>query len=194
MTLVVLLRHGPTAGNREHRLQGRTDPPLDSAGRAAVARWRLPAFARTLNWRRSPLRRCAETAALLGLAAGVEPRLIEMDWGAWEGRALVTLRAEDPHFSVEEARGLDLTPPGGESPRQVQQRLAEFFRDVAADGADIGAICHKGIIRATLSLATGWNMIGKPPVRLRWDTLHLFRLNPAGELKIERLNCGLVTE
>jgi probable phosphoglycerate mutase len=194
MTLVVLLRHGPTAGNREHRLQGRTDPPLDSAGRAAVARWQLPAFARTLIWRRSPLRRCAETAALLGLAAGVEPRLIEMDWGAWEGRALMMLRAEDPRFSVEEARGLDLTPPGGESPRQVQQRLAEFFRDVAADGADIGAISHKGIIRAALSLATGWNMIGKSPVRLRWDALHLFRLNPAGEPRIERLNSGLVTE
>jgi broad specificity phosphatase PhoE len=192
MTLLVLLRHGPTAGNREHRLQGRTDPPLDAAGRTVVASWRLPAFARTLSWRSSPLRRCTETADLLDIVAEAEPHLIEMDWGAWEGRTLASLRAEDPRFAAEEARGLDLNPPDGESPRQVQARLAEFFRETAAIGADVGAISHKGIIRVTLALATGWDMLGKPPVRLRWDALHLFRLNPTGELKIERLNYGLV--
>jgi probable phosphoglycerate mutase len=35
-----------------------------------------------------------ETARLLGLEPEPEPRLIEMDWGAWEGRSLAALRAE----------------------------------------------------------------------------------------------------
>jgi probable phosphoglycerate mutase len=194
MTLLVLLRHGPTAANREHRLQGRSDPPLDSDGRAAVARWQLPPFARAISWRRSPLRRCAETAALLGLAAEVEPTLIEMDWGAWEGRSLAELRSADPTFAVEEARGLDLTPPGGESPRQVQTRLGGYFREITGDPRGIGAISHKGIIRAVYAMATGWDMIAKPAARLRWDALHVFRLDAAGQPTVERLNCTLIPE
>jgi len=192
MTLLVLLRHGPTAANREHRLQGRADFPLDPAGRAEVASWRLPDFARELAWRRSPLRRCAETAELLGLAAEVEPRLIEMDWGEWEGRTVATLRTEDPRFALEEARGLCLTPPRGESPRQVQARLVPLFREISRARTDIGFISHKGVIRAVLSLATGWDMMGIAPVRLRWDALHLFRLNPTGIPRIERRNMSIV--
>jgi probable phosphoglycerate mutase len=44
MSLVALIRHGPTDWNAERRLQGRSDRPLSAAGRASVCRWRLPAL------------------------------------------------------------------------------------------------------------------------------------------------------
>ncbi|HKX08348.1 MAG TPA: histidine phosphatase family protein, partial [Stellaceae bacterium] len=88
MTVLALLRHGPTAWTREHRLQGRADMPLDEAGRKTVSGWRLPSGVRDSIWVTSPLKRCLDTAKLLRLDASVDPRLIEMDWGRWEGRTL----------------------------------------------------------------------------------------------------------
>ena len=194
MTLLAFLRHGRTAANRERRLQGRRETSLDSAGRAEVASWRLPEFARALDWWRSPLSRCAETAELLGLLAKPDPRLTEMDWGSWAGQPIDVLRAEDPRFILEEHRGLDLTPPNGESPRQMQWRIAGFFREAASKKANSGAISHKGVIRVVLSMATGWDMTDKPPVRLDWDALHLFHLDSAGNPRIERMNVRLPRE
>src|SRR5258708_34740337 len=88
MTLLALLRHGPTEWSAAHRLQGRSDIPLSPAGRDAVARWRLPPELAGWQWLTSPLRRATETAELLGLGqARREARLIEMGWGAGEGSA-----------------------------------------------------------------------------------------------------------
>ena len=192
MTSLALLRHGPTRWSREHRLQGRADLELDEAGRAAVGLWRLPAEFAARRWLVSPLVRARETAALLGLRADIEPRLIEMDWGAWEGQRPEELRASEPGFAIEEARGLDLTPPGGESPRVVQARLLPLLAELAADPAPVGALTHKGVIRAVLALATGWEMRGKAPARLTWNALHLFELDRSGRPRIERLNLSLV--
>lgn len=189
MTLLALLRHGPTAWTREHRLQGRCDPPLDAAGRATVATWRVPSELRGLRWLSSPLARCTETAALLGLGAEIEPRLIEMDWGRWEGRTVAELRAEPgEEMAVMEACGLDLQPPGGESPRAVQRRLAPLLSEIAANGAPTGCVTHKGIIRAILALATGWAMVDPEPAKLDWAAAHVFRLAPGGAPSVVHLN------
>ncbi len=192
MTLLVLLRHGPTAWTGAHRLHGRTDLPLDAAGRARVRGWRLPADLPELRWLASPLKRCTETAALLGLEAAIEPRLLEMDWGRWEGRTIAELRAESPReMRAMEARGLDLQPPGGESPRAVQRRVAPLLAEIAAEGAPTGCVTHKGVIRAILALATGWDMTEPEPAKLAWDAVHAFRLGPGGTLRVERLNHSL---
>ena len=189
MTLLVLLRHGDTEWTREHRLQGRADPPLAAAGRETVRGWRLPPDLRAIRWLTSPLVRCRETAALLGLEPAIEPRLIEMDWGGWEGRTIAELRRERAQeFDAMEARGLDLQPPGGESPRDVQRRLAPLLEEIAAEGVPSGAVTHKGVIRAILALATGWAMADPQPVKLAWDAAHLFRLGPRGRPQVERLN------
>jgi probable phosphoglycerate mutase len=189
MTLLALLRHGPTAWTREHRLQGRADLPLDAAGRATVLAWRLPSELRGFRWLTSPLARCTETAALLGLETETEPRLVEMDWGRWEGRTIAELRADlGEEMTAQEARGLDLQPPGGESPRAVQRRLAPLLAEIAAMGRPTGAIAHKGVIRALLALATGWTMVNSEPAKLDWAAVHLFRLGPSGAPSVVRLN------
>jgi broad specificity phosphatase PhoE len=194
MTMLALLRHGPTAWSRERRLQGRGDRPLDAAGRASVLGWRLQQEFRAFRWLVSPLARCTETAALLGLKAEIEPRLIEMDWGSWEGRTIAELRA-DPGQQVaqREARGLDLDPPGGESPRAVQQRLMPLLAEIAVNRSPTACITHKGVIRAILSLATGWAMLDPQPVKLVWDAVHVFRLGPGGTPRVLNLNQSLAT-
>jgi broad specificity phosphatase PhoE len=170
VTPLLLIRHGPTAWNESGRIQGRADLGLSANGRAAVAAWRLPPAWAGARWLVSPLRRARETAALLSDAALVEPRLIEMDWGAWEGRRGVDLRAAAPAaLARSEALGLDLRPPGGETPREVCARLRALAADLAEDPAPVVAVCHKGVIRAALALATGWKMRGQPPLRLGRD-------------------------
>jgi probable phosphoglycerate mutase len=183
---VLLIRHGPTEWNADGRIQGRADPGLSAQGRAAVATWRLPApwaAARVLS---SPLRRARETATMLtGRTPAVDGRLIEMDWGRWEGRRLAELRAEAPGaVAANETRGLDFRPPDGESPREVAMRLQALLAELATDPQAVVAVCHKGVIRAALVLATGWDMRSKPPVRLPRDRGCALRCHPDGRVEL----------
>ena len=193
MTSLVLIRHGPTDWNAEGRIQGRSDRPLSAAGRASVARWRLPAEPADRVWIVSPLKRARQTAELLNIAdAAVEEALIEADWGAWEGERLADLRRRlGAELAAEEARGLDFTPPGGESPRDLQRRLAPLLRRLAAAGRATGAVTHKGVIRALYAQASGWHMRGKAPQRLVDGMAHVFRLDADARLHVERLNLPL---
>lgn len=192
-TELAVLRHGRTDWNEAGLIQGRADRPLSPAGRCQVSAWRVPPDLAACRWVTSPLIRARETAAILGHREA-EPvaALTEMDWGAWEGRSLARLRAEDPAgMAAKEARGLDLRPPGGESPRDLCNRLRPWLAalaQAAGSGGHRVAVCHKGVIRALLSLASGWDMTGKPPSRLRADCCHRFRLDRAGRPAILRLN------
>ncbi len=193
-TPLVLIRHGPTQWNLDLRIQGRADPSLASEGRNTVAAWRLPPeMAGDWSWLTSPLARARETAALLHAApVSVEPALIEMDWGAWEGRRLAELRAEGgAAMAAAEARGLDFQPPGGESPRQVQDRLRPLLARLAASGKPSVAITHKGVIRALYALASGWDMAGQAPEKLRDGCAHRFLLGPEGVPETDQLNLPL---
>jgi probable phosphoglycerate mutase len=188
VTTIALIRHMPTVWNAEGRLQGRLDPPL-APDRPA---WRLPPELANYRFLSSPLLRARMTAECLGIAPQIEPRLAEMSWGEWEGRTLAGLRAELGEDMADlEARGLDFHAPSGESPRDVQARVMPLFAEIAASGMPTAAITHKGVIRAVLALATGWNMLGKPPYRLSWPAAHLFQVDPTGHPAVERLNLAL---
>jgi len=187
MTRLALLRHGDTAWSAEGRIQGRSDPPLSEAGRAALAgRALLPADCREMRVVTSPLARCVETAALLGAPrAAHEPLICEMSWGRWEGRRLADLRAELGEAMREnEARGLDFRPEGGESPREVLARVSRWLSRLSAPTL---AITHRGVIRVVLAAATGWDMRGPPPAKLDWSAFQLFRVD-RGQPRVDRLN------
>ncbi|MSP82239.1 MAG: histidine phosphatase family protein [Alphaproteobacteria bacterium] len=195
MTELLLLRHGPTSEATEARLKGRLDVPLSDAGRAEIAAWRLPILFAAARWYASPLARTRETATILGLSAIADPRLIEMDWGRWEGHSLEELRAADPEgVAANEARGLDFRPPGGESPRTVQARLMPWLAEAAAAAGPVGAVTHKGVIRALIGLATGWDFLGPPPARIGYGLGYHLRLGRDGTPAVVRPGFALGSE
>jgi probable phosphoglycerate mutase len=154
--------------------------------------WRWPEMLGGFRVIASPLRRAVETARLLGVSAEPEPLLTEMDWGDWEGETLAGLRERlGAGMDDAEAAGLDFRPPDGESPRDVQARVAPLLRDIARRDEPTAAITHKGVIRAVFAKAVGWDMLGKPPARLSWKAAHLFRLDRDGTPRVERLNISL---
>jgi broad specificity phosphatase PhoE len=196
MTLVVgLLRHASTGWNAQGRIQGRRDVPLDARGREQASAWRVPAnTGDAATWISSPLQRAVETARLM---SGHEPRcedaLVEMDWGEWEGSTLAEIRARSgAEMARMEARGLDFRPPGGESPRDVQARVLRWLAQrAAAQDEPLIAVTHKGVLRAVLAAATGWDMTDKSPVRLREGTLHRFAIDAGGAVSIVACNLAL---
>ncbi len=91
MTRVILVRHGQTEWNRVERFRGRADIPLnqiglaqaDATGQRVASEWQPVAIYA------GPLSRTAHTAEAIGsccnLPVQVEPRLIDIDYGEWQG-------------------------------------------------------------------------------------------------------------
>jgi probable phosphoglycerate mutase len=189
-----MLRHASTDWNTERRLQGLTDTCLSAEGEAEARRWRLPSPAD--GWLRmcSPLQRARRTAELLQPAGPVtiDSALREMSFGTWEGRTIAELRATvGEAFIAAENNGLDFQPPGGESPRATMARLGRWTAAVAGAGRPVVAVSHKAAIRALLALATGWDMMGRPPHKLDWQCLHFFTAHSDGGVFVDRLNVPL---
>ena len=192
---LLFIRHGPTEWNEAGRIQGRRDVPLAPRARDALSQLRLPdRFEERCRWAASPLLRARQTAHALGAAEPeIEPRLVEMDWGEWEGRSLPALREElGAAMRENEARGLDFETPAGDSPRRVQARLRPWLGEVATAGRPVAAVSHKGVGRALLALALGWDLGERAPVRLRWERAHRFEVSRSGEPRLVEPNLALV--
>lgn len=192
MTRLALIRHAPTDWNHQGRMQGRVDRPVTAADLAHFTRLRPPAALRDWQWLSSPLLRARQTAeALAGAAVPVDARLIEQDWGAWEGCRLVDLAGSDPLYQAMADQGWSFYPPDGEPMQVVRQRLQEFLADYTQRGGDWLVVCHKGVILSLLALALGWDLTGKRPLRLLPGTVQMLRLCPDGQPVLERANWPL---
>lgn len=189
MTRLLVIRHGETDWNAAGLMQGHADRRLTEAGRAWFRSAGLPRGWEGAICLASPLTRALETAKLLGLHPQSEPRLMEMDWGDWEGRRLKDIRAElGAAMTENEARGLDFRPSGGESPREVQARLTPLLASLSAPTI---AVTHKGVLRALYSLATGWTMQQKAPDKLLDGCAHAFSVSGDGTPSVAQLNIPL---
>jgi len=129
---------------------GRMDLSCDAAEvDAAVAR--LMPYASGALIYTSPARRCRDLALRLDPAARVDPRLQELDFGAWEGVRWDAIAQSD--FDAW-ANGLpDTAPPGGEALTAMAARLSDWLADIAPAGVDVLAITHAGPIRVLRALA-----------------------------------------
>ena len=94
-SLLAVIRHGPTEWNELGKIQGRTDIPLSERGKSLIQQLQLPDFFSEMDWITSPLSRAIETGKLLGITEMlIDDRLIETNWGDWEGQVLQDLRVK----------------------------------------------------------------------------------------------------
>ncbi|OMH39742.1 histidine phosphatase family protein [Motiliproteus sp. MSK22-1] len=186
------IRHAATSWNKEKRLQGRQDVGLSPEGLQSLKDKNIPSLFQQYHWYCSPLKRARQTAENLGIQHyQIEPALIEMDWGTWEGQRLPDLRAQlGDKMRTAEAMGLDLQAPEGESPRQVQQRLLAWL-ETLQEKEHAGIVCHKGVLRALLSSALDWEMVNDCPVKINWSQGLLFSWNSNQGLKLVDYNISL---
>ena len=175
MTRLALLRHGHTAWNRAHRIQGLTDVPLDPEAEAHLRDLCLPEPWEHATLVSSPLARAMQTGQILtGKAPHIEPALIEMDWGAWEGQHGAKLRADPASgFRDIEEWGWEWHPPGGESPATLRARLRPWAEALRGDTL---AVCHIGVMRVLMAIATGWDFAGTAPFKIKRDRLYIIEI------------------
>jgi broad specificity phosphatase PhoE len=73
----------------------------------------------------------------------------------------------------------------------VLARVRPWLAQCAQEGSATLAITHRGVIRVIFALATGWDMLGKPPAKLDWTALQVFALEPDGMPRVLQLNSAL---
>ena len=145
---LLLVRHGESTWNAEHRLQGQADPPLSELGREQAEA--LVPFLDGIPDRRlsSDLTRAVQTAELLGLAgAPTDERWREIDMGPWAG---FTVDELDPESVAAWRRGEHYP---AENWQQFQARVAGAVDELR--GEDVVVVTHGGCIRAATAHLTG---------------------------------------
>jgi probable phosphoglycerate mutase len=148
---VFLIRHGETERSVTRRHTGRTDIPLTEEGRRQAerlgARLAGERFALVLA---SPLQRASETARLAGFGdvAGVEPDLVEWDYGAYDNMTAGEIRQERPGWTPWEG-GF----PGGESLGDLEARADRVLARIRPVEGDVALFAHGHILRV---IAARW--------------------------------------
>ena len=159
-TRVTLVRHGETSANALGVWHGSIDTALTPAGRRQaerVAEHLAATCADASALYASPLTRARDTARpiadRLGLAARIEDDLREYHLGAWEGVSYAELVREHRLFERMRADP-DWQPGGGESARQVAERLAGQLAAIAARhaGQRVIVVSHGGALTLGLGL------------------------------------------
>jgi broad specificity phosphatase PhoE len=162
---VFYIRHGETDWNVEGRLQGRHDVPLNARGRAQAAHCgdvlhdlfaREGRAAKDLDFVSSPLGRATQTMELLRPALDlsadgyrIDPRMIEISFGEWEGRTIAELHNSDPQrIAQREHDKWHFVPPGGESYEMVSCRMGEWHRTLDRDAV---VTAHGGTARGLMA-------------------------------------------
>ncbi|HCU54471.1 MAG TPA: histidine phosphatase family protein [Gammaproteobacteria bacterium] len=158
-TVIDLLRHGEPVGGRRYR--GQTDDPLSEKGwqqmRAAIreqGEWSVIYS--------SSLKRCVEFARDVAtqrtLPLHVEPRLMEIGFGVWEGRTPDDLRQEDPSRLERFWRDpVNNRPEGAETLIAFRDRVASVWQDILTTeaGKHVLIVGHAGITRLIMTLVLG---------------------------------------
>jgi alpha-ribazole phosphatase len=85
-------------------------------------------------------------AAALRVPLAVDPRLSELAFGEWEGRAYADLEG-DARFAAWMREWREAAPPGGERLADLVERVRAWKRDVLARSEVALAITHAGVIR-----------------------------------------------
>ncbi|MFT4199443.1 histidine phosphatase family protein [Gordonia sp. (in: high G+C Gram-positive bacteria)] len=156
-TRLVLLRHGQTPLSVDRRYSGRDDVALTELGTDQARK----AAARLANWPIdaiicSPLQRTRQTAAPLAAATGlpitVDERLIETDFGRWEGLTFAEAAALDPELHRAWVGDETVAPPDGESFADTARRVAQARAAIVEEhpGRTVVLVSHVTPIKSLL--------------------------------------------
>ena len=199
MTELYLVRHGETDWNRQRRIQGLTDIPLNDTGRSqAMAAGMLLARRSWDAVYASPLSRARETASIIATELGLaEPTLldalVERNYGAAEGLDWMQVERQFPHGA---------SVPGRESREQVGARVVPALIELAEEraGQSLVIVSHGGAIRAVLSEvepSASHGMITNGSVhsfRLADGALKLIAFDDPIEIESIGADCGDIDE
>lgn len=151
--MIYVIRHGQTALNSVHALQGRSDAPLNAHGeeQACEAGRRLAkrgvSFSHVFS---SPLVRAVQTAELVApsVPVRIDERLIEMDYGPYEGIDLKSPPPEVIKFFSDFVN--NPAPEGMEQLADVVRRTGRFVEEIKGLEGNVlistHAIAMKGIL------------------------------------------------
>ena len=164
--VLYFVRHGETDWNRERRLQGQHDIPLNPLGRTQAQRCGVllqellgkdGIGVADYDYVSSPLGRARETMEIMRGVMGLDPsayrtdaRLMEMSFGRWEGFTYAELQTREA--AALEARERDkwgFVLPGGESYAQLEKRVQVWYESI---GRATVASAHGGVCRALMAL------------------------------------------
>jgi ribonuclease H / adenosylcobalamin/alpha-ribazole phosphatase len=166
-TTLVLVRHGVTAHTVDKRFSGglaSANPGLSDDGRAqvrATAGWLAPIAERVGAVVASPVRRTAESAAIVAETLGrplvEEPGFAEMEFGHWDGLTFAEVRERHGDEMTAWLGSLDVAPTGGESFRVVEERVLAGLERVLASyaGQTVVVVSHVTPIKTLVARAVG---------------------------------------
>jgi probable phosphoglycerate mutase len=164
---LLFIRHGETDYNRDGRLQGQQDIPLNPKGREQAS-----AVGRTLRklvgaeieqleaahaFVASPLIRTRQTMELARSAMGLPPGdyalcedLKELTFGDWESLTWAEVETRDPQGAATRAQDKwNFVPPNGESYADLARRLIPWLQSI---DRDLFVASHGGVARALMYL------------------------------------------
>lgn len=197
MVTICLLRHGETAFNADgNKYCGRTDIELTEKGIAQANRMNQLLKDYTFDAIfSSPLYRAKLTAQIVsGRAEDVvtDERLIEVDFGQWEGKRPEEFQTEDP-----ESWNNWLTDPEnnragrtGETAKEVVERLNSFYAELLEKytGKTILIVGHNGVNRFFMSSKLGIPLKNYRRIVQENSALTLIKLVNADEIQLLKLN------
>ncbi|MHB8623010.1 MAG: histidine phosphatase family protein [Sulfuricaulis sp.] len=159
ITTLDLMRHGEPVGGRKYR--GQADDPLSELGWLQMRQ----ALGSHCPWQvviSSPLARCVDFARELStrheLPVEIDPRLIELGFGSWEGRTPDELLAENPEILVKfRSDPLTYAPPGSEPLTAFHNRIVSVWSTLLElhSGKHLLVIAHAGVIRMMVAHVLG---------------------------------------
>jgi probable phosphoglycerate mutase len=193
MTVFHLLRHG------EHGLLGRVlagrmpGVGLTERGRAEIAAAAERLAAEDIGaLYSSPLQRTRESAEILserlGLAIVFRDDVIELDFGEWTGSTFDAIR-DHPGWPAWNMQRSLARIPGGESMREVQQRVVEALLEIGEAHPEdrVVIVSHGDVIRAALVFALGMPLDFYNRIEVAQGSLSSIRLDSAG-IRVLRIN------
>lgn len=196
---VYLLRHGQIAWNADgNRYCGRTDLPLTPIGieQAQLVYEQLKNISLDAVYS-SPLARAYQTAKIASGQKEVikDDRLIEFDFGNWEGKTKEQFIPEDEELWKRWTDDPGTTKAGGtgETAGEVIARVDDFFTTVLKKhpSGNILVAGHNGINRFYLAHKLGMNIKYYRRIVQENSSVTLFQLNTNGELTLQKLNSKL---